>query len=57
VPKYDRAIPPGGEGKIRVAVDAKTCMGGAEKMTLVTTNDPAIPMFSLHVKANFDFDL
>ncbi|MHC1743728.1 MAG: hypothetical protein AB9873_11940 [Syntrophobacteraceae bacterium] len=54
MPKYDRAIPPGGEGKIRVAVDAKTCMGGAEKSTVVTTNDRAVPRFTLHVKAEFD---
>lgn len=54
MPRYDRAIPPGGEGTIRVAVDAKTCMGGAEKMTLVTTNDPAVPMFTLHVRAELE---
>jgi hypothetical protein len=54
VPKYDRAIPPGGEGKIRVTLDPKTCMGGAEKSTVVQTNDPLIPMFTLHVMADFE---
>lgn len=54
MPEYDRAIPPGGEGKIRVTLDPRTCIGGEEKSTVVQTNDPLIPMFTLHMKAELE---
>jgi hypothetical protein len=50
VSRYDKAIPPGGEGAITLAVSAKSCAGGARKFALVTCNDPQAPYFYLIIK-------
>jgi len=47
VARYDRVIPPGGEGTITLSVNARSCSGGAKKSALVTCNDPQTPNFSL----------
>jgi hypothetical protein len=47
VARYDRVIPPGGEGTITLSVSARSCSGGAKKSALVTCNDPQTPYFSL----------
>ncbi|NLI82004.1 MAG: hypothetical protein GX443_09995 [Deltaproteobacteria bacterium] len=45
--RYDREIPPGGEGTIRVEVNLLSCQGSVRKTTLVMTNDPVTPSFEL----------
>ena len=49
---FDRAIPPGGEGKITLTVDMTGYDGPVKKVTKVTTNDPENPSFTLTVRAN-----
>jgi hypothetical protein len=50
VARYDRAIPPGGEGTITLKLDPRACFGGAKKLTVVTCNDPRTPYFILILK-------
>jgi hypothetical protein len=47
VARFDRAIPPGGEGTIALRLNPLSCSGKAEKKTLVTCNDPMKPYFIL----------
>ncbi|HOV86252.1 MAG TPA: hypothetical protein PLM79_07805 [Syntrophobacteraceae bacterium] len=47
---FDKAIPPGAEGKISIKLNPKQCLGGARKVTLVLTNDPQTPKFTLVVQ-------
>ena len=47
--RFDKTIPPGGEGKIVISVGAKSCSRGAMKQNLVITNDPMNSAFTLTV--------
>ena len=51
VSEYDKAIKPGGEGKITLTVDTKNFQGATSKTALVLTNDPAMPQATLYVMA------
>lgn len=48
---FDKAIPPGGEGKIVLKVDTKGYQGAIYKDAMVDTNDPDLKAVSLLVKA------
>ncbi len=48
--RYDRAIPPGGEGKIILRLNPSTCGRDTKKSVLVTCNDPKRPYFILILK-------
>jgi hypothetical protein len=43
VARFDRTLPPGGEGKITLEVKTKTYHGNLHKTAEVTTNDPENP--------------
>jgi hypothetical protein len=43
VANFDRAIPPGREGKITLKLNPKACHGDVKKYTVVTVNDPQKP--------------
>ena len=47
---FDKAIPPGAEGKITIKLSPKQCASGARKISLVLTNDPKAPRFTLVVQ-------
>ncbi len=58
--EYDKAIPPGKEGKINTKIDGKKLFAGMfEKSFTVSTNDPENPTFNLTVtgtvKRAFEF--
>jgi hypothetical protein len=55
VARYDRVIPPGGEGTIKIAVSARSCSRGEKKFIMVNCNDPKTPYFFLVLtgKSNF----
>ncbi len=55
VARYDRAIPPGGEGTITVSVSARSCSDGAKKTVLVMCNDPVTPYFFLVLRGRSSF--
>jgi hypothetical protein len=44
---FDKAIPPGREGKITLTVNPASCKEKAKKYTLVKTNDPKRSSFTL----------
>ncbi|MBN1846999.1 MAG: hypothetical protein JW932_00285 [Deltaproteobacteria bacterium] len=48
---YDKAIPPGGEGKITLTVDTRGYERNIYKTADVYTNDPKMPRFRLGVRA------
>lgn len=48
---YDKAIPPGGEGKITVKVHTKGYQGKIYKSAKVNTNDPKQNIIKLGIKA------
>lgn len=48
---FDRAIPPGGEGKITLTVNTKGYQGNIHKSAVVYTNDPKMARFSLGIRA------
>ena len=50
MPEFDKAIPPGGEGKIRLTVRTKGYQGNIHKSARVYSNDPAKSMINLSVK-------
>ncbi len=50
--RFDRAIPPGGEGKIVLTLNPKACRGSTKKSTVVTCNDPKQPYFILTMEAH-----
>ncbi len=54
--RFDKAIPPGGEGKIAIMLDPRGCRGGAKKSALVLTNDPVKTYFSLVVMGKLSAD-
>jgi hypothetical protein len=51
VAHFDRAIPPGGEGKITLTVDLSGYNGPVRKDATVTSNDPEKSSFTLTVRA------
>jgi hypothetical protein len=51
VASFDRAIPPGGEGKITLTVDTARYEGNIHKSAVIYTNDPKMARFSLQVRA------
>ena len=53
--RFDREIPPGGEGSISIRLNPAGCRGDSKKTALVTTNDPTKPYFTLTVKGQADF--
>ncbi|MFO7986843.1 MAG: hypothetical protein R6U38_13365 [Desulfatiglandaceae bacterium] len=48
--RFDRAIPPGGEGKITLKVRTKGYQGTIHKSARVKTNDPNRKQFLLRIK-------
>lgn len=48
---FDRAIPPGGEGKITLSVRTKGYEGAHRWSAKVNTNDPSMNVVTLRVKA------
>ena len=48
---FDEAIPPGGEGKIRVKFRTKGLQGGTSRVFRVYTNDPKNRVIELRIKA------
>jgi hypothetical protein len=50
VPDFDKAIPPGGEGKIRLTVQTRGYQGNIHKSASVYTNDPAKSIIRLSLK-------
>lgn len=48
---FDKAIPPGGEGKIKLTVRTKDYQGAVTKSARVYTNDPSKDVFILRIKA------
>jgi hypothetical protein len=51
VPRFDRAIPPGGEGKITLQVNTAGFQGPIDKSARVYSNDPANGQVTLRLKA------
>ncbi len=45
---FDRAIPPGGEGKVTITVDLKNYEGPVWKTATVVSNDPLKPSITLN---------
>jgi Protein of unknown function (DUF1573) len=50
VVSFDKAIPPGAEGKIIIKIHPRQCQSGDRKVSLVLTNDPQTPRFTLVVQ-------
>jgi hypothetical protein len=50
VPDFDKAIPPGGEGKIRLTVRTKGYQGNIQKSARVYSNDPVNSTIRLSIK-------
>ena len=46
---FDRAIPPGGEGKVTLTIDLKGFQGPVWKSAMIFSNDPQNPMISLNI--------
>jgi len=51
VPRFDRVIPPGGEGKITLELSTRGYQGSLQKSADVYSNDPRMPQIKLVVKA------
>jgi hypothetical protein len=51
VARFDRAIPPGGEGEITLKLKTKGYQGTVRKSAVVYSNDPKRPQIKLAVKA------
>jgi hypothetical protein len=52
VVRFDRTIPPGGEGIIEVEFSAKSCRISARKTFIVKTNDPGNSSIYLTLKGH-----
>jgi hypothetical protein len=52
VARFDRVIPPGGEGEIRLSARTRGYSGIFRKKARVYTNDPVHPVVILELKAN-----
>jgi hypothetical protein len=51
VAHFDKAIPPGGEGKIKLSIRTRGYQGAIQKSAKVYTNDPKNPLTRLSLKA------
>ena len=51
VAEYDKVIPPGGKGRVKMVVETDAFGGGIAKSVSVFTNDPGNPRLNLVVKA------
>jgi len=51
VARFDRAIPPGGEGEIVLSLNTKGYQGTMQKYAVAYTNDPNSPQVNLTVRA------
>jgi hypothetical protein len=51
VAHFDKAVPPGGEGKIKLSVRTRGYQGAIEKSAKVYSNDPKNPLTRLSLKA------
>jgi hypothetical protein len=51
VASFDKAVPPGGEGKITLTVNTKGYEGNINKTAEVYTNDPKMARFKLGIRA------
>lgn len=49
---FDRAIPPGSEGSVKLSVRTQGYRGKIHKTATVYTNDPSMPTFILEVHAH-----
>jgi hypothetical protein len=49
VAHFDRAIPPGGEGKVTLTLNLKDFQGPVWKSATIFSNDPQNPMVSLNI--------
>jgi hypothetical protein len=52
VARFDRVIPPGGEGTITLAVETTDDQGNVGKAAVVTTNDPIHPQVAIQMSGN-----
>jgi hypothetical protein len=52
VARFDRTIPPGGEGKITLEVKTKGFQGNVKKTARVFSNDPKNPQVTIAMKGN-----
>lgn len=52
MPSFDRAIPPGGEGKITLQLKTDGFQGPIDKSAVVTSNDPVNRQITLRVRAD-----
>jgi len=50
VARYDRAIPPGGKGKVTLKIDSSSVRGEFEKKAIVWSNDPDRMSVALYLK-------
>jgi hypothetical protein len=50
--EFDKAVPPGGRGKIRVRVDTRGSEGAMEKKAMIYSNDPMASDAHLSVRAH-----
>jgi len=50
VARYDRAIPPGGKGKVTIEIDSSSVRGEFEKKAIVWSNDPDRMSVALYLK-------
>ena len=48
--RYDRAIPPGGKGKVTLKIDSSSVRGEFEKKAIVWSNDPDRMSVALYLK-------
>jgi len=49
VTRYDRVIPPGGRGKITLAIDSNRVRGDFRKRAIVWSNDPERRSIALYL--------
>jgi len=47
---YDKTIPPGAEGKIVLQLDPSSFKSGKKSRSLVLTNDPRVPRFTMEIQ-------
>jgi hypothetical protein len=52
VADFDKAIPPGGEGKIKLRIKTEGYQGAVRKTARVYTNDPTKAMVTLNISAS-----
>jgi hypothetical protein len=49
VAHFDRAIPPGGEGKVTLTINLKNFQGSVRKSATIVSNDPQNPLITLNI--------